>query len=67
MGDQSVSWLKDVRKTLELTQQDLAKLLGKDQAQVCRWEANPKQITVEKFLRICQELKLNPSTEILKL
>ena len=67
MGDQPVSWLKDARKTSGLTQQDLAKLLGKDQAQVCRWEAAPKQITVEKFLRICQELKLDPSQEILKL
>lgn len=62
-----MSWLKEARKRAGFTQQDLARLLGKDQAQVCRWEAAPNQITVEKFLRICQELKLDPSQEILKL
>lgn len=62
-----MSWLKKVRKASGLTQQELAKLLGKDQAQICRWEAAPEQITVEKFLRICQELRLDPSQEILRL
>lgn len=62
-----MSWLKDARKRSGLTQQQLAKLLGKDQSQVCRWETAPEQISVERFLRICRELRLDPSEEILKL
>lgn len=62
-----MSWLKEARKAAGLTQQDLAKLIGKNQAQVSRMEAEPGQMTVERFLHICRELRLDPSQEISKL
>lgn len=53
--------LKELRKSLSVTQKELADLLGKPQSFVSKYESGERNIDVIEFVDICQALNLDPT------
>ena len=53
--------IKNRRKALRMTQEDLAKAVGTTKATVCRWESgNIKKIDVNRIQKVSNVLQLDP-------
>lgn len=50
--------LKAARVNAGLTQKELAKILGRNEATIVNWEKNPTKITIENFKKICTVLNV---------
>jgi transcriptional regulator with XRE-family HTH domain len=57
--------MTSARKAAGLTQQELAKKLGKPQSFVAKYEAGERRIDVVEFIAICREISVD-SVGILK-
>jgi len=49
-----------------MTQAEFGKLIGKDTAQVCRWETGDRRIDADAVIHIAKRLGLDPVEELRK-
>mgnify|MGYP002085036612 CR=1 FL=1 len=55
--------LKEIRKSCNMTQEKIAKLIGITQQQYSRYETNTNKIPLEMFLKILDVCNLNIKVE----
>lgn len=57
----------EARQARNLTQQDIAKSLGKPQSFVSKYESGERRLDVIEFIEVCQALNIDPISILQKL
>ena len=65
MYDKFEAYLRQARNKRELSQAEVAALLGKPQSFVSKYESGERRLDVIEFLAVCDALKIKPN-DVLK-
>ena len=62
---QIIETLVEARKSLSMTQSELAEVWGKSQPQITKIEQRERRLDVQEFLELCMILNVDP-TEVIR-